>query len=187
MSIFFTSDLHFDHTNIIKHSYRPFFSIGAMNDHIIQEWNKIVTSVDTVYILGDFTLVNKKERFLELVNSLRGIKFFIPGNHDKKVLGKLEDKLKVLPQLTSIHTHNRDIVLCHFPLESWDKSRHGAIHLHGHAHGMGRQAPGRLDVGPDNLKNYNKNDLNNWFKLWKLEDVLALPHMDTQNVKPVTN
>ena len=40
--VFFTSDTHFDHFNIIEYCDRPFTNVKAMNEHIITNWNKTV-------------------------------------------------------------------------------------------------------------------------------------------------
>ena len=55
MEIFFTSDLHLGHKNIIKHCDRPFSSIEQMNRSLLTNINNIVGLNDDLYILGDFT------------------------------------------------------------------------------------------------------------------------------------
>ena len=77
--IYFTSDLHFSHYNIIKYCNRPFESVDKMNNILINNWNKIVKENDEVYILGDITL-GDNEKYL---NRLKGSKYLIKGNHDK--------------------------------------------------------------------------------------------------------
>ena len=56
--IYLTSDLHFNHMNILKYEpeSRPFSSIEEMNEVIIQNWNEVVKISDTVYVLGDMSL-----------------------------------------------------------------------------------------------------------------------------------
>ena len=54
--IYFTSDLHFYHDNIIHHCQRPFWSSDDMNDSLIENWNDTVSPDDEVYILGDVTM-----------------------------------------------------------------------------------------------------------------------------------
>lgn len=51
--IFFTSDTHFYHTNIIKYCNRPFKSMHEMNEVMMNNWNKIVKPTDTVCHLGE--------------------------------------------------------------------------------------------------------------------------------------
>ena len=45
--------------------------------------------------------------------------------------------------------HKRILVLCHYPLASWDRRHHGAWHLHGHSHGTHQGTGCILDVGVD--------------------------------------
>ena len=55
MTVYFTSDLHLEHANIIKHCDRPFESTEQMDHQLIANINAIVGQRDTLYILGDFT------------------------------------------------------------------------------------------------------------------------------------
>ena len=59
--IFFTSDLHFGHANIIKYDSRPFNSISHMDEELIKRWNESVSPNDTVYILGDISWYDDKK------------------------------------------------------------------------------------------------------------------------------
>lgn len=54
--VWFTSDTHFYHTNIIDFCRRPFESIEEMNETLIANWNKVVGTNDIVFHLGDFCL-----------------------------------------------------------------------------------------------------------------------------------
>lgn len=51
----------------------------------------------------------------------------------------------------TIKHDGRKIVLCHYPLESWDSCLYGSIHLHGHCHHNLPPDPDKLrqDVGVD--------------------------------------
>lgn len=40
--LFFTSDTHFNHTNILRYCNRPFKTVGQMNETIITNWNNVV-------------------------------------------------------------------------------------------------------------------------------------------------
>lgn len=78
--IFFSSDIHFYHQNIIEYCNRPFNTIEEMNETIIKNWNNAVNSEDTVYFLGDFSLALRPVEVFS--QRLQGIKKLIPGNHD---------------------------------------------------------------------------------------------------------
>ena len=80
--IYFISDTHFNHNNIIKYCNRPFKSINEMNQTIINNWNKTVKADDEIYHLGDLVL-GKKEEMYNTVSNLNGKKYLIRGNHDK--------------------------------------------------------------------------------------------------------
>jgi len=43
--VFFTSDTHFNHANIINYCQRPFKNTDEMNDVIITNWNNIISEV----------------------------------------------------------------------------------------------------------------------------------------------
>lgn len=81
--IFITSDLHFDHTNIIRFCNRPFKDVEEMNKALIDEWNSKVTADDICYHLGDFSFGSPK-RVLNVLSQLNGEIKLISGNHDEK-------------------------------------------------------------------------------------------------------
>ena len=57
--VFFTSDLHFRHGNIIKYCNRPFETVQEQTEKLIENWNKTVPDTATVFILGDFAFATK--------------------------------------------------------------------------------------------------------------------------------
>jgi calcineurin-like phosphoesterase family protein len=143
--IWFTSDTHFCHTNIIKYCNRPFTHIDAMNEALIDNWNKVVKPGDRVYHLGDFGF-GKKEELLSIFKRLNGEKHFIIGNHDK-------DSLK-LPwasrhDMFELKHNDKYYQLCHYPMRAWDKAFHGARSCFGHVHGMLKPYGWSCDVGVD--------------------------------------
>ena len=90
----YISDLHFSHKNILRFDNRPYSNVKEMEDGIITNWNSVVTSKDTVYHLGDFTMApyiegaSYKDRYInianELLDKLNGKKYLIRGNHDPR-------------------------------------------------------------------------------------------------------
>lgn len=83
MTIFFTSDLHFSHRNVIEYCQRPFKDIDEMNEAIVSQWNSQVKTEDIVYVLGDFSLnPNAMSLFFPRLN---GSKVLVAGNHDQVI------------------------------------------------------------------------------------------------------
>ena len=83
--VFFTSDTHFNHTNIIRFCNRPFKDVSHMNETIIANWNRMVGPEDIVFHLGDFCLGGSAE-WINILNRLNGKIYLISGNHDIKNL-----------------------------------------------------------------------------------------------------
>ena len=51
--LFFTSDTHFGHTNILKYCNRPFTNIQEHDEEIVKRWNEVVPEDGIVFHLGD--------------------------------------------------------------------------------------------------------------------------------------
>lgn len=133
--IYFTSDLHFFHQNILRHCDRPFASADEMNQVLIENWNRRVQPRDEVYILGDVTMKGA-DRAMEMLGQLCGRKYLIRGNHDYFVDQK-EFSPYIFEWVKDYHElkqQNCLFVLCHYPFLSWHKMQHGAFNLHGHMH-----------------------------------------------------
>lgn len=157
--IFFTSDTHFDHANIIHHCNRPFKDVYHMNEELITRWNSKVMPNDQVYHCGDFSLSKNPKRWEELTRRLNGQIFLIKGNHDHpKVLKKVEHCFSwikdyhelMIPDETS-KNRKRKVVLCHYAMRVWNKQHYGSFHLYGHSHGTLDDNPNAksMDVGVD--------------------------------------
>lgn len=158
MSVFFTSDHHFGHANIIKYTNRPFENVREMNQVLTEAWNKKVSPEDTVYHLGDFTLNKEAHKYLRLLN---GKIFFLrlENHHDHRWLKKFKEeefpKVKFLHRIETLCINKQYIAISHYPFAQWDRKHHGSWHLHGHSHGA-YKGPGLiLDVGVDNSPDYS--------------------------------
>lgn len=137
MELYFTSDLHFGHKNIIDFCKRPFSDVNEMNQFIIDEWNKKVSDLDVVYLLGDVSFVSVNKT-CNLLDQLKGEKYLIIGNHDKHFMKS--DRFKdcfygVYDYRELFIKDNLNICLSHYPMSNWYNQRKGAWMLHGHTHG----------------------------------------------------
>lgn len=145
--IYFTSDLHFGHKNIIQHCNRPYSSVEEMNEALISNWNERVRDKDTIYILGDIAL----SKPLQYLTRLNGQKYLIYGNHDRPHLKKLKES-RLLFWVKPFHEIKWDgekIVLCHYALRVWNRHHYGSWHLYGHSHGTLPPSGRSFDVGVD--------------------------------------
>lgn len=187
MSIFFTSDTHFYHKAIIGYCNRlgggvlnqpADVQVATMNQLLIERWNEKITNDDEVYFLGDFAFCGT-QKAVDVIKQLRGRKYWIRGNHDYSLSKKdgvkehfewikdyymlhVHDKYQPEDEDEEIKQYHQEIVLCHFPILSWDGMARGAWHLHGHCHGsLGPDIGLRMDVGVDtnSLSPYSYTDI----------------------------
>jgi calcineurin-like phosphoesterase family protein len=153
MNNFFISDTHFFHKNILKYSNRPFANVEEMNEKMIENWNKMVTSKDTVYHLGDVSFGPYQET-KTLLRRLNGNIHIVWGNHDKTLQTNVADLIKSqiirsAQHYLEISIDRQMIVLFHFGQRVWNKSHYSSIHLYGHSHGSLPPHGKSVDVGVD--------------------------------------
>lgn len=131
--IFFTSDLHLGHKNVIRFDNRPFSSVEEMDREIIARWNRKVSANDTVYVLGDVSWYNL-EKTKQLVSSLNGHKFLICGNHDRITPSNPCGFESVVKYKELNLPGNVHVVLSHYPIPLFNRHHYGAYMLYGHVH-----------------------------------------------------
>ena len=132
--IYFTSDLHLGHENVIKFQNRPFINIEEMNRVLICNYNSVVQPDDTVYILGDLAFKIPVDDANSLIAKLNGKKYLIRGNHDKRYDGSLFEEITDYKEIGEYSNH---FILMHYPMLEWKRQHRGSIHLHGHMHNVG--------------------------------------------------
>lgn len=161
--IYFTSDTHYWHANVIRYCARPHASVEEMNEDMVLKWNQTVKPEDTVYVLGDFSLAFRAVETFPA--RLMGNKILVPGNHDfchsyhkksrtpenqEKWIQKYRDHgFTVLPEQTTLDLEGLGVVnMCHHPYatpfadedgkgdkyEKWRPEDDGKILLCGHVH-----------------------------------------------------
>ncbi len=150
MTIYLTSDLHFNLRGIIGHCNRPFTDIGAMNDAIVAGWKHIRPN-DHVFVLGDFAYHTADgDKIHDLWVRLPGRKFLIVGNHDEQNVTVLKMPWVGIAWYRKLRHEGRRYILSHYPFETWEGMYRGYVHLHGHSHGtLKRVVANRFDVGVD--------------------------------------
>jgi calcineurin-like phosphoesterase family protein len=175
---FFISDLHHGHDRdfIWGAPGRRYNNVGEMNKDIEDKWNTNISNGDIVWHLGDTIFKDYNGmKCLEMYSKLNfKVLYEIWGNHrsgtqtiyqelckDKGLVNreqypmelKLSEHKKVvfLGNYAEIMIDGQRIILCHYPIESWNGIRKGNWHLHGHSHCNLPNTKNlkRLDVGWD--------------------------------------
>jgi len=164
-NIWFTSDFHLSHSNVIKHDNRPFENVYYMHEHIIRKWNEKVFANDIVFYLGDLTLGDWRKA-KQIVDRLKGKIYFILGNHDKASKIERINRFELVEDYIELNIDDKgkkyQLILCHYPLLTWNKKHFGTIHLHGHSHGnLMKEFP----------EYYNGNVIDISCNLWNYEPI----------------
>ena len=177
--IFFTSDLHISHANIIKFCNRPFDSVEEMNRFIIDSWNKSIKPEDEVYFLGDFSFTISKRGARYFLHKLNGKKYFIKGNHDRTQYLNNFKNSGLIEWWKYDHSFSYDyngktynFSLSHYPHYP---SNSDIICVFGHIHGRRIETDGReigIDVGVDNI-GYEPISIETLMNYYYTEDVVS--------------
>jgi addiction module RelB/DinJ family antitoxin len=138
--VFFTSDLHFGHENVLRFDNRPFSSVEEMDAELVRRWNTKVGKGDLVYVLGDLIWKSRNGDAHNLIKSLNGQIILIKGNHDrflhnaqaKAALAGIKDYDDICVTLEDGSV--RRCILSHYFIPFYNGHRYQAIHLHGHSH-----------------------------------------------------
>ena len=186
--IWFTADLHFLHDRILEfHPKRKEIfgdTVEKATEMMIQWWNNQVDKHDTVYILGDF-MFGSAEQKRKLLLRLKGNKVLILGNHDKvpswcSTMFNTVTQIKNITFKKSVYNflhRDLEVIMCHFPMVSWEHAHKDSVMIHGHMHGKldeynTQSKDLRVDVGIDGVfadyKLVSLEKLDNYFK--KIED-----------------
>ena len=152
MTNFYSSDTHFFHKNILRLSNRPFKNIREMANRIIKNWNNIVTSKDTVYILGDVAMISKSQgdKLESIINKLNGKKILIMGNHDE--MNPTQYIRAGFDQIIYPYLEVQPKWYCyHDPALYTNFNTNAEVHLVGHVHNLFKILPDQkmINVGMD--------------------------------------
>lgn len=157
--LFFTSDTHYNHSNICRStsnwktlagevnigSTRDYASLEEMNTALVTNINDLVGENDILIHLGDWSFggIDFIREFREQIKC-KNIHLVL-GNHDHHIKN---NKNNVQSLFSSVHDYlaldirivNKrsvqkiNIICMHYPIASWDGLNRGTIHLHGHVH-----------------------------------------------------
>lgn len=169
--LFFTSDCHFFHSNIVDYCKRPFINVDEMDEALVANWNAVVPTDGITFITGDFAFTGNVERLRDLLGRLNGEKHLILGNHDynnkydrksvRELFTSVNDYLTITIKDSEVDGGKQVLFLCHYPLLTWYGADRGSWNIHGHLHSTNHHYTGsdsslitmlrrtQLDVGVD--------------------------------------
>ena len=146
--VYFTSDWHLGHRNILK--YRPEFpSIEAHDSTLIDNFNSIITKRDVVYFLGDIIFTDEALELFKSLNHCR--KILVMGNHDYLDVSEYRT---VFDDVVGLKSY-RGFWLSHCPIHP-QEMRNRIGNIHGHLHHSILQDPAHMyfDVSPEKHNYY---------------------------------
>jgi calcineurin-like phosphoesterase family protein len=167
--VFITSDTHYAHKNICRGvtdwrtqdgevpvgSTRDFETIEQMNNRLVNAINNVVGQDDTLIMLGDVSFGGFENIGIFLDRLICKNIHLILGNHDHHIENNRENiqsRFLSVQHYLEVNINDKNFVLCHYPLQSWNGLNKGVIHLHGHVHLPANRKFGngkRMDVGVD--------------------------------------
>lgn len=170
---YYISDIHFGCQN-------KFEGRTLEHDQLVKEnWNRVVTNADNVYILGDIGKIGNNqdtERLIEIIATLKGRKTLIVGNHDvlkdirlRQLFVEICDYKEITDNFNGM---SHKLVLSHYPILMWNGQHKNVVHLYGHVH-----ATDEWDVYKHSLQY-----LNDYFKDKTLKGYTDCPKAKAYNV-----
>ena len=138
-NIWFASDHHFGHENMMKFfkrdgvtPLRPFVDANDMDETIIENHNRVVKPNDRVYLLGDLAIARRN---IHKAARLNGRKKLLMGNHDPFVKNQNRDyfELAGIEAVEAFHKFDR-FVATHIPVHPSCLSTRWNVNVHGHTH-----------------------------------------------------
>lgn len=137
-TVWFTSDTHFYHENIINFCNRPYSSVEEMNESLIANWNSVVKPNDYIFHLGDFCWGNDKDKIIEILKRLNGKINLILGNHDTNIITqRLERYFHSVQYQDLIEINSDRVYVSHLPfatLPGIDSPSKQIYQCYGHVH-----------------------------------------------------
>ena len=175
MNIFFTSDTHYGHSNIVKgttkwdlngqtrgnQSVRDFDTLEEHDQAIVDGINSFVGEKDILYHLGDWSFAGLDNifKFREQLK-VKTIHLCF-GNHCHHIKSnkfsenfnkRTQDLFTSVQDTINVSIKGKRFFMSHYAHRIWDKSHHGVCHLYGHSHSSLEHIEwGKsMDVGVDN-------------------------------------
>ena len=169
--IYFSSDWHVGHKNVLKFDNRPFSTLEEMHEALIKNFNHYVPKHGVTYFLGDMGICSHG-LLKSVITRLNGTKILVSGNHDGNMYSMYEAGFDVVTNKAQINIGKNIVTMSHCPLygvfredttgmrgctgeENWHNEEKfkdrfsfydfGQYHLHGHIHAGPHNGKKRID------------------------------------------
>ncbi len=201
-NIFFTSDTHYNHKNIVRGTSewkgfeeggshqrtRDFDTLEEHNEVLVKSINSLVKENDILYHLGDWSFGGHEN--IKIFRNRLNCKniHLIFGNHDQHIEPKdspyrgcfnsaqhvKQFSLRLGTEKTGKYG-KQGFFLSHYSHQVWNQHHHGVIHLFGHSHGTIKGIGKSMDVGVDtnNLYPYHLDEI---LDIMKGKDIEIIDH-----------
>ncbi len=155
--VWFTADTHYSHANICRatskwpaNETRPFDSLDAMNQALVDNINAAVPPDGVLFHLGDWSFAGQ-EKIGEFRDRLKvRTVHLILGNHDHQLSkGRELHRFTTVSPYQEVEIDGQEIVLFHYGCRVWNASHKGSWLLYGHSHGSLPPHGLSMDVGVD--------------------------------------
>ena len=145
-NLFFTSDTHYHHRNLVKGESkwantggcRNFETLKENDDKLVEGINSVVGVNDILFHLGDWSFGDTKH-YKEFRSRIHCQNIYlIYGNHDGYIIKNdsgLQGLFKECSFYREITYNGQKIIMSHYGFRVWNKSHEGSWMLHGHSHG----------------------------------------------------
>lgn len=136
--IYFWSDQHFNHKNIINIVGRPFEDMEHMNSYMFEQYRKKIKPEDLVIWGGDIAF-GPIENISKILSNLPGKKLLVMGNHDFdaknnfKNYNAFDSSLMVFSYQENIDNNICNVIVTHYPLDL-KYIPENTVNIHGHIH-----------------------------------------------------
>lgn len=124
--VYFISDLHLGHKNILKFTDRGNCTIVDEHDEwLATMWNETVTKRDKIFVLGDVAF--DRDKMAEMCK-WNGTKVLVLGNHDRYQMPLYS---RIFSKIMGVMSY-KNLWLTHVPVH--EDSIRGTHNVHGHTH-----------------------------------------------------
>ena len=129
MTRYLVADTHLGDPEPLGYAGRPFGSVGAMNDVLVERWNAVVSAGDKVIVVGDFAVPAEPTTLRRWLRRLAGDVVLVTGDHDD---GARRCRALEVRERYRLEASGRRLLCVHHPGDD-PPDRDGWL-VHGHYH-----------------------------------------------------